>query len=149
MANRYLEDFTVGEVIDTVPVTLSPADIIGFGRLYDPQSLHIDPEAAQASEFGGLIASGFQTLAVAFGQFVRLGHLADSSLGGPAMDEVRWTAPVRPDEPLNTRAEVIETRRSRSKPDRGILRLAFTISRDDGTVLATFKSVSLLRRRPG
>ncbi len=148
MANRYLEDFTLGEVIEAAPVTLSPEDIMDFGRRYDPQPMHVDPKAAKASEFGGLIASGFHTIAIAFGQFVRLGYLAQSSLSGPALDEVRWTAPVRPDERLNIRAEVIEIRRSRSKPDRGILRMFFAVSDDDGTPLATFKSVSLLRCRP-
>ena len=148
MASRFLEDFTLGELIEPAPVTLSQADIIDFGRRFDPQPIHIDAQASKALAFGGLIASGFQTIAIAFGQFIRLGYFAECSLGGPALDEVRWTAPVRPDMRLNICAEVIEVRRSSSKPDRGILRLFFTVSDDHRTTLATFKTVSLLRRHP-
>ncbi|MHA1566013.1 MAG: MaoC/PaaZ C-terminal domain-containing protein [Alphaproteobacteria bacterium] len=148
MASRFLEDFTLGEVIETASVILSHADIMDFGQRFDPQPIHTDAQASMDLVFGGLIASGFHTIAVAFGQFIRLGYFTECSLGGPAMDEVRWIAPVRPDMRLNICAEVIEVRHSRSKPDRGILRMIFTVSDDDNTTLATFKTVSMLRRRP-
>jgi acyl dehydratase len=143
---RYLEDFKVGELMETAPVTLSTDDIIEFARLYDPQSFHTDPEAAKSSPYGGLIASGLQTIAVAFGQFIRLGYFVKSSLGGPACDNVEWLAPVRPDDQLNTIVEVLELRPSKSKPDRGILRLQFTMSVDDLPVVRLISTTFLLRR---
>ena len=147
MTTRYLEDFKVGEVMETAPVTLRADDIIEFAQLYDPQTIHIDPEAAKTGPYGGLIASGLQTIAVAFGQFIRLGHIVESSLGGPAADDVEWPAPVRPDAELNTTVEVLEVRRSKSKPDRGVLRVQFNMAAGD-TIVVRFVSTFFLLRRP-
>lgn len=147
MTTRYLEDFTVGEVMATAPVTLSADEIIEFAQAYDPQSFHTDPEAAKSSPYGGLIASGLQTIAVGFGQFIRLGYFTESSLGGPATDDVNWLAPVRPDDELNTTIEVLEVRPSKSKPDRGILRFQINMAVDEAPV-AHFVCTSFLRRRP-
>lgn len=146
MTTRYLEDFTVGEVMETTPVTLSADDIIEFAQLYDPQTFHTDPEAAKSSPYGGLIASGLQTIAVAFGQFIRLGYYVDSSLGGPATDDVEWLAPVRPNDELTTTVEVLEARPSKSKPDRGVLRLQFDTA-VGGSPVVRFNSTTFLRRR--
>ncbi len=105
MRGRYLEDFTVGETITAEPVVLDSEEIISFGRRYDPQYFHTDMEAAAEGPYGGLIASGLQTIALGFAQFVRTGVLDGSSLGGPGLDEVRWTAPVRPGDTLHTEVE--------------------------------------------
>ncbi len=147
MTTRYLEDFKVGEVMETAPVTLRADDIIEFAQLYDPQTFHTDPEAAKTGPYGGLIASGLQTIAVAFGQFIRLGHIVESSLGGPAADDVEWSAPVRPDAELNTTVEVLEVRPSKSKPDRGVLRVQFNMAAGDTIVVRFVSSFFLLRRR--
>ncbi len=147
MTTRYLEDFEVGEVMATAPVALSVADIVEFAKSYDPQTFHTDPEAAKSSPYGGLIASGLQTIAVAFGQFIRLGYFVRSSLGGPATDDVDWLAPVRPGDELNTIVEVLEVRPSKSKPGQGIVRLQFTMKVGDLPVVR-FISTTFLRRRP-
>ena len=133
--------------MSTLPVALSADEIIEFAELYDPQKFHTDPQAAKSSPYGGLIASGLQTIAVAFGQFIRLGYFVESSLGGPATDDVEWLAPVRPDDTLHTTVEVLEVRPSNSKPDRGILRMQFTMRVDDAPVVR-FISTTFLRRRP-
>jgi len=147
MTTRYLEEFTVGEVLETAPVTLSADEIIEFAKLYDPQSFHTDPEAAKSSPYGGLIASGLQTIAIGFGQFIRLGFFTESSLGGPATDDVEWLAPVRPDDELKTMIEVLEVRPSKSKPDRGILRFKINMAVDEVPVVR-FVCTSFLRRSP-
>ncbi len=147
MTTRFLEDFTVGEVFETAPVTLSADEIIAFAQIYDPQTFHTDPEAAESGPYGGLIASGLQTIAVAFGQFIRLGYYVESSLGGPATDDVDWLAPVRAGDELSTSVEVLAVRPSQSKPDRGILQLQFNTAVDDTTVVR-FNTTTFLRRRP-
>ena len=111
MAARYLEEFTVGQVFDTEPVTLSEADLIAFAERYDPQVMHTDPQGAKDTAYGGLIASGHQTIGTAFAQFIKIGIFAENSLGGPAMDEVRWAAPVRPRDTMVTTAEVLDVRK--------------------------------------
>lgn len=147
MTTRYLEDFTVGEVLETVPVTLSADEMVEFSRLYDPQAFHTDPEAAKSSLYGGLIASGLQTIAVGFGQFIRLGFYTESSLGGPAIDDVNWLAPVRPGDELHTTVEILEVRPSKSRPERGILRFKINMAVDEAPV-TYFVCTSFLRRRP-
>lgn len=146
MTGYFLEDFAQGQRFETTPVRLDEADIIAFARKYDPQIFHTDPEAAKDGPFGGLIASGHQTIGTAFAQFVQLGLIVDSSMGGPGMDDIEWPAPVRPGDELHTEVEVIEVRRSRSKPDRGILRMQFTTS-VEGTVVSRYKTISMIRVR--
>ena len=110
---RYFEDFSVGQVTEVGPVTVSEAEIVEFASRYDPQPFHVDPEAAKASPFGGLIASGWHTTALFMGMFVR-GILSESaSLGSPGVEEIRWTAPVRPGDNLSARSTVTDARPTR------------------------------------
>lgn len=148
MRSLYFEDFHVGRQFETEPVSLSEREILDFAEKYDPQPIHIDPEAAAASIYGGLIASGFQTIALAAGQWLRTGLQEGTGMGGPGLREIRWLAPVRPDDVLRTTVEVADARASRSKPDRGIVQFAYT-TRNDREVVATFKAIILVRRRPG
>ena len=147
MAARYLEEFSVGQVFETEPVQLNQDDIVEFAQLYDPQVIHTDPDGAKGTYFKGLIASGHQTIGVAFSQFIRLGLFAENSFGGPAMDEVRWAAPVRPGDALVTTVEVLEIRKSKSRPDRGVIRLQFR-TQVDGNDVSSFSTTTFLRRRP-
>lgn len=147
MTARYWDDYTIGEVFETEPVTVSEEAIIAFAEKYDPQVFHTDPIAAKDSVYGGLIASGHQTIGLAFAQFVRLGLFSENGLGGPGMDEIRWTAPVRPGDTLHTTAEVVELRASKSRPDRGIIRIRLAIHVDDREV-SSLITTTFLRRRP-
>jgi len=148
MSSPSFDDYPVGHVIETMAVTLTEAEIIGFARQYDPQMLHIDPEAAKAGPFRGLIASGFQTLALGFRLFLDTGAMEGCSLGGPAMDNVRWLKPVRPDCRLRSRVTVLEATPSRSRPDRGAIKWGFEIFADE-VLVCTGDITSLLKRREG
>lgn len=146
---RYLEDFTVGETFAGAPGKLDTEAIIRFAERYDPQVFHTDPEAAKSSAFGGLIASGHQTIGWCFGQIVRLGIFdGDAVICGADMTRVRWLLPVRPDMTLTPKAEVVELRPSKSKPDRGYLKIHFSVDGPDGTV-ASFYTTTVIRVRPG
>ena len=148
MSGLFFEDFYVGRQFTTAPVTLSESEIVAFTEKYDPQPMHTDKVAAGKSVYGGLIASGFQTIAVAAGQWLRTGMQDGTGLGGPGLRDIRWLAPVRPADVLHTTVEVADARPSRSRPDRGIVRFAYTMRNDTETV-ATFSAIILLRRRPG
>jgi len=150
MSERYFEDFSVGERFETGAVTLTDSMIIDFALTYDPQPFHIDREAAAASPFGGggIIASGFQTIALGFRMFMDSRVLAACSIGSPGMDDVQWLAPVRPDDTIHTVAEVMETRESKSKPDRGTLRMRYTIVNQRGEDVARMTAIQIVRRRP-
>jgi acyl dehydratase len=146
MDTRYLDDLSPGQNFTTPGVTLTEAEIIDFAWRYDPQSFHLDANAAAKSPYGGLIASGFQSLAVCFRLFIQSGILAESSLGSPGIDELRWLAPVRPGDTLHCEVEVLEVRPSRSKPDRGIARLRYQAVNQRPEVVLSFIVNHLLRR---
>ena len=148
MTERYLDDFEVGERFVGPGITLSEAQILDFALLYDPQPFHIDREAAAASHFGGLIASGFQTLALGFRSLHQAGAINHASIGSPGFDELRWLKPVRPGDTLHTEFEVKSKRASRSKPDRGILNMAWEVKNQSGETVLTLTGIHLLRRRP-
>ena len=144
---RYLDDFDVGETFVSPGITVTESDIIEFALKYDPQSFHLDVNAASESLYGGLIASGFQTMALCFRLFIQSGMLADSSMGSPGIDELRFLAPVRPGDTLHTENEVIEVKPSRSKDDRGILRLKYVAINQHGDAVLSFVLNHLLKRQ--
>ena len=143
---KFLDDFNPGERFKSPGVTVSESEIIDFALKYDPQPFHLDANAASASLYGGLIASGFQTLALCFRMFIQDGMLRDSSMGSPGIDELRWLAPVRPGDTLHTEAEVLEVRPSKSKPDRGILRMRYSAVNQHGEATLSMTIMHLLRR---
>lgn len=147
MTDRYFDDFAVGDRFTTRGVTLTESMIIGFALTYDPQPFHIDLEAARESNYGGLIASGFQTLALGFRMVWETGVFRASSMGSPGFDELRWLKPVRPGDTLKTELEVKEKTPSRSKPDRGILRIGYRIKNQTGDDVLTFLAMQLVKRK--
>jgi len=144
---RYFEDYTVGVEQEVGSVSLSEADIIEFANKYDPQDFHTDPEKAASGPFGGLIASGWHTIAVVMRLLVDKYLDNASSLGSPGIDELRWLAPVRPGDVLTVRAKVFNARRSDSKPDRGLIHTSVETSNQDGTMVMTMKAVNVVACR--
>jgi acyl dehydratase len=149
MSDLYFEDFSVGDRFVSPGVTVTEGMILDFAMTYDPQPFHIDVEAAKASHFGGLIASGFQTMALGFRMFIQLGTFRACGMGSPGLDELRWPRPVRPGDTIHSELEILETRPSKSKPDRGMMITRMTILNQDGEEVMTFKGMQLTRRRPG
>ena len=149
MNPRFLDEFTPGQRFRTGGITLTEAEIIDFAWRYDPQPFHLDTGAAERSPYGGLIASGFQSLALCFRLFIQSGVLAESSIGSPGIDELRWLAPVRPGDTLHCAVEVLEVRPSSSKPDRGIARFKYQAINQRDEVVLSFIVNHLLLRRPG
>ena len=148
-AERYFDDFSPGERFETPGTTVTESMLLDFAYRYDPQPFHLDVNAAQQSVYGGLIASGFQTLVHAYRMFISQGVLAACSMGSPAMDEVRWIQPVRPGDPQRVAGQVGDMRPSRSKPDRGFLRMDYQVLNQADVAVMTFSITHMLARRPG
>jgi len=144
----YFEDFTVGREFRTDGATVTESQILDFALAFDPQPFHMDLEAAKQSMFGGLIASGFHSMALTFRLFAQTRALAACSLGSPGVDEVRWLRPVRPGDTLRATVQVVEQRPSGSKPDRGIIRLHWTALNQRSEPVLTMTSMQLVKRRP-
>jgi acyl dehydratase len=145
-AERYFEDYRVGMVSEFGDSVVTAKEIVEFARRYDPQTMHTDQAAAAKGEFGGLIASGWHTAALMMRLFVE--HwLPKAALVSPGIDELRWTRPVRPGDVLHVRVTVLEANRSRSKPDRGMVRSLVEVLNQQGDVVMTMKPMNLLRCR--
>jgi acyl dehydratase len=145
---RYLEDFEVGQTFGSGRLRIDKERIFAFAAEFDPQPFHLDEAAARHSIFGGLAASGWHTAAVT----MRL--LFDSDLRpaggiiGAGLDECRWPRPVRPGDELRIECEVIEVRRSKSRPEQGLIKLrTATLNQDGETVLMHVLNLVVLRRK--
>jgi acyl dehydratase len=143
----YLDELKPGDRFESHGYTLTEADVIDFARNYDPQPFHIDIEAAKQTIHGGLIASGFQTLAVGFRMLYQTGFITSANLGGVGLDELRWLKPVRPGDTLRSTGEMLALTPSKSKPDRGVAKYLFTVlnQRDEPVLSGTF--VIILKRK--
>ena len=148
MHTRWFEEFTVGEKFESRGATLTESQIVDFALTWDPQRMHVNAAAAEAGPFGGLIASGFQSLALGFRLFVDLGLIERSNIAGPGLDEVRWLAPVHPGDTLKSVVEVIEARESRSKHDRGTVRFGFDVRNQRDETVLTFQTTTIIGKRP-
>ncbi len=146
---RYFEDYRSGEVFEFGDRLITAQEIIGFASDYDPQPFHLDDEAARHTPFGRLAASGWMTCAV--GMRLLVDHFISrvSSLGSPGVDEVRWVRPVHAGDRLRMRVTVLEARRSKSKPDRGLMTCLNELYNQDDALVMSFKGLGFYRCRTG
>jgi acyl dehydratase len=148
IGRRWFEDYRPGAVYEYGHLSVTEAEILEFAGRFDPQPIHVDPAYAATGPYGGLIGSGWHSAGLA----MRL--LADhylsrvASLGSPGVDELRWQVPLRPGDTVRLRTAIVDTRPSRSKPDRGIVITDVElINQRDGRPI-TFRATNLLLRRP-
>lgn len=146
---RFFEDFRPGEVLEFGDYLVTEEEIVDFAKRYDPQPFHVDPDAAGKSIYGGLIASGWLTGSIVMRLLVDHFISPVSSMGSPGVDEIRWTKPVRPGDRLKLRVTVVETRRSQSKPDRGIVQVQEEAINQDGETVMSIRGMGLYRCREG
>lgn len=148
MPARFFEDYRVGEEAKYGPIEVSNASMIEFARQWDPQPFHVDPVAAQNSIYGGIIASGWYTCALAMRTLVTHYLSPESSLGSPGIDSLKWIAPVRAGDELWLHCVVLEARPSNSKPDRGILKTNIELSTTIGQPVLSMIATNFVLRRP-
>jgi acyl dehydratase len=145
--DRYFEDYLPGSVFEYGEIRVEEAEIVEFARRYDPQLIHIDRDAAASGPFGGLIASGWHTATIMMRLLVDRFLPKAASLGAPGIDELRWIRPVRPGDVLRLRVSILEARRSRSKPNRGMVRTLVEVLNQNAEVVMSLKPVNLIRCR--
>jgi acyl dehydratase len=130
----YLEDFKVGQRFKSGGYTVTEAQIRAFAAEFDPQPMHLDPVAARASVFGGLVASGWHTGAITMRLMVESGPLfAGGAVGLGA--EISWPQAVRPGDTLYAEGEVLEVIPSSSRPDRGRVRMRIETRNQHGDIV--------------
>lgn len=138
MRDRYLDDLTVGETWEGAPFEISETEILRFAAEFDPQPMHLDPEAAAHGRFGGLIASGWHVASRVMREYVDTRPFGATPMLGIRIDELCWLRPVRPGDRLTVRREIVAVSRSASKPDRGTIRTATTVVNQHGETVLTF-----------
>jgi acyl dehydratase len=144
---RYLEDFREGEVWQSGSIVMSEDEMVAYARVNDPQPIHVDPAAARTGPFGGIIASGWQIAALSMRLFVEAGGYGDTPIVGLGIDELRWKQVVRPGDVLRCTREIVEVRRSSSKPDRGVIRARVTIFNQRDEAVMTYYALGQVRAR--
>ena len=145
--DRFFEDYQVGAKYSYGSIAVTEAEIVEFGRRFDTQSIHTDPVAAAAGPFGGLIASGIHTFAMMMRLLADHYISANASLASPGIDELRWPAPVRPGDELSLTATVASARRSKSRPDRGLVHTSVELFNQHGQVVLTLTAMNFIRCR--
>ena len=155
MADRYLDDLTVGESWTGEAFTITEAEIIAFAQQFDPQPMHVDKAAAEAGRFGGLIASGWHVasvwmkLVIADGQR-RAGNAETRKGGGvsPGFLNLRWIKPTRPGMTLHYDTTTHEKIELKSRPDLGLIRTLNLAINDHGETVMSFTGQGFWPRRP-
>ena len=142
----YFEDVQSGTSWDTSGVQLPEDEIIRFAQEWDPQPFHVDRQAAKASVFGDLCASGLQTLLLTYRSFMGLKLFEGTTLAGLGMDQLKFHAPVFAGDMLYVRVTVEEAVPT-GKPDRGVLKLRLSTRNQAGTLLSDLLLPVLVKRR--
>jgi len=126
-------------------ISVEKQEVLDFGRRFVPLSYHTDAELAKQSIYGGLIASGWHTASLMMRLYTDNYLSKVANLGSPGGDELRWDKPVFPGDDLSIRVTVLETRRSESKPDRGIVRSFVEVLNQKREVVMSLKMVNFVK----
>lgn len=146
---QYFEDIAIGAKSSFGNYPVTREEVIAFAQKYDPQPFHLSDEAAAGTHFGRLSASGWHTCAMVMSMVVEnLKNHRQAGLGSPGVDELRWLKPVYPGDTLRCETEVIEKRRSQSRPEMGIFKSRMTVFNQDGVAVMSMISNGLIRTRP-
>lgn len=145
---RYWEDYETGRKYALGSTSFTAEEIVEFARQFDPQSFHVDAEAARSSLFGGLIASGWHVAAKLMRLFVDNYIDKRTALGSPGLDELRWLKPVRPGDTLSAWVECHSKVVSKSRPEMGVIHEHWSASNQKGELVMTAKGINMVSRRP-
>ena len=141
------EDFPVGHVREFGGLLVMREAVLDFARAYDPQPFHLDDEAAKASLFGRIAASGWHTCAMAMRMMCDAYLLESAALGSPGVENLRWHKPVFPGDTLGVRLTVLEARPSASRPEVGLVKSHWDVSNQHGEIVLSMQGWGMYRRR--
>ena len=144
----YWEDFQVGQVREFGSYLVTREAVLDFAARFDPQPFHLDDEAAAASLFGRLAASGWHTCAMAMRMMCDAYLLDAASLGSPGLESLQWPKPVYPGDTLRMRLETLESRPLASRPMVGLVRSAWQVMNQHGETVLAMQGYGMFARRP-
>ena len=146
---QYFEDIEIGHRDSFGSYAVDRSEVVEFAEKYDPQPFHLSDEAAAKTHFGTLSASGWHSCAMTMAMIVdNLNKHQQAGLGAVGIDELRWLRPVHPGDILRCETEILEKKRSNSRPDMGSFRSRMTVLNQDDVAVMSFISIALIRCRP-
>jgi acyl dehydratase len=143
---HFLEDLHLGQRFSSGSHTIDEAQIKAFAAQFDPQPFHLDSEAAKATLFGGLAASGWHTAAITMKLLVESGLPLGGGIIGSG-GELSWPKPTRPGDTLTVFSEIEEVTPSRSRPDRGMIRVRSETRNQHGEIVQILVAKLVVPRR--
>lgn len=144
----YFEDLEVGSTQKYGHYKVTREEVMEFAGKYDPQAFHLDDDAAAATHFGRLSASGWHTCAMTMAMMVENMKVhKQAGLGSPGVDQLRWKKPVYPGDTLRVETTLLEKRRSKSRRDMGIFKSSGRTINQDGEVVLEMISNGLIKVR--
>ncbi|MFM5895856.1 MAG: MaoC family dehydratase [Novosphingobium sp.] len=144
----YFEDLEPGAKASFGRYEVTREEVIEFAAKYDPQPFHLSDDAAAQTHFGRISASGWHTCAMVMRMMVdNITERKQAGLGSPGLDELRWLRPVYPGDTLRVETTLIDKTPSRSRPEMGSFRSEVKVFNQDDVLVATMKSIGLIRRR--
>ena len=144
--SRAFEDFPIGTSLVSTGYPITADAIMEFARAFDPQIFHLDPKSAEQTLLGGLAASGWHTAAVSMRLFVDTMDVAGGIIG-MGVDELKWPNAVRPGDDVRVEIEILEARRSKSRPGYGIIRIRNVTKNQRDEVVQSFIASAMLPMR--
>lgn len=146
---QYFEDIAVGDTAAFGSYPVTREETVAFAAKFDPQPFHLDDAAAARTHFGRLAASGWHTTAMMMAMIVEnFAATEQASLGSPGIDELRWLKPVFPGDTLRCESEVIDKRRSATRPELGIYRSRMSVLNQHDEPVMTLISLGMIATRP-
>jgi acyl dehydratase len=144
----YLEDLPIGTRWSAGNFTMTPDEAVEFASRYDPQPMHLDAQAAASGRFGGLIASGWHTAALAMRALVRARIFGDTEILGLGVDQIQWPASVHHGDVMHVDVEVVGNTPSKSKPDFGVVKIRTIAQNQRDEVVLVMTSNCWVPKRP-
>ena len=144
----YFEDFFAGQEIPLGSRSVTEKEIVDFATQFDPQPFHVDHDAAAASIFGGVIASGWHTCSMMMRMVVDGLMASAASMGSPGLEKVRWILPVRAGDSISVTYLTTAVKASASKPDRGVVWSTWKAVNQHGELVCTIEGMGMFGRRP-
>ncbi len=144
----YFEDLIVGTRQSYGRYEVTREEVLEFANKYDPQPFHLDDEAAAQTHFGRLSASGWHTCSMVMAMLVEnfMGQKS-AGLGSPGLENLKWKTPVYPGDVLRVESELIEKRRSKSRPDMGLTKTHIQVFNQNDEMVMESTNIGLMQVR--
>lgn len=138
------EELRLGQEWVSAPYTVGRDEIVLFSEQFDPQPIHLDDGAGKAGPGGGIVASGFMTVALTWRLWLDLGVQGDDGIAGLGVEGLRWSRPLRPGTTVRAHIGIVEHRVT--SQGHGLITYEMRLREEDGPLIVRFLTTGLHAR---